>query len=173
MNDGAESIVIILYNLFCTILIPTVVVLTGIWPIETESDFAYGRMGGLPIGALIVFVPEVVFGLKCRMNRIFTIVCSGVWFGFLAKMANYFFTVVTAAPITYYSTIGVMLLGLIWSVIIEWNPELKEHILDFPQDQWLVPCSKNSKYIGVFRFIWLMAVISGTIFTLSIKWRLW
>ena len=60
MNDDNENVLIIAYNLFCTILIPAVIVLTGIWSLESESDFTHGRTGGLPMGALTVFVPEVI-----------------------------------------------------------------------------------------------------------------
>ena len=60
MNDDNENVLIIAYNLFCTILIPAVIVLIGIWSLESESDFTHGRTGGLPMGALTVFVPEVI-----------------------------------------------------------------------------------------------------------------
>lgn len=113
MNDSNENVLIIAYNLFCTILIPAVIILTGIWSLEAESDFTHGRTGGLPIGALIVFVLEVIFGLKWKMKKVFTIPCSIVWCGFLFKMAQYFFAVVTNAPITYYGTVCIMLFGLI------------------------------------------------------------
>lgn len=68
MNDDNENVLIIAYNLFCTILIPAVIVLTGIWSLESESDFTHGRTGGLPMGALTVFVPEVILGLKWKMK---------------------------------------------------------------------------------------------------------
>ena len=102
MNDDNENVLIIAYNLFCTILIPAVIVLTGIWSLESESDFTHGRTGGLPMGALTVFVPEVILGLKWKMKRAFTIPCCIAWCIFLLKMAHYFFAVVTNAPITYY-----------------------------------------------------------------------
>lgn len=105
MNDSNENVLITAYNLFCTILIPAVIILTGIWSLEAESDFTHGRTGGLPIGALIVFVPEVIFGLKWKMKKVFTI-----------------------------------------------------------------PCSNNPKYNSLFRFIWLVTVVLGTIFLLTIKW---
>ena len=41
MNDDNENVLIIAYNLFCTILIPAVIVLTGIWSLESESDFTH------------------------------------------------------------------------------------------------------------------------------------
>lgn len=52
MNDDNENVLIIAYNLFCTILIPAVIVLTGIWSLESESDFTHGRTGGLPMGGI-------------------------------------------------------------------------------------------------------------------------
>ena len=84
MNDDNENVLIIAYNLFCTILIPAVIVLTGIWSLESESDFTHGRTGGLPMGALTVFVPEVILGLKLKMKRAFTIPCCIAWCIFLS-----------------------------------------------------------------------------------------
>ncbi len=43
------------------------------------------------MGALTVFVPEVIFGLKWKMKRAFTISCCIAWCIFLLKMAHYFF----------------------------------------------------------------------------------
>ncbi len=48
--------------------------------------------------------------------------------------------------------------------------ELKEYLFGFPQEYWLVPCSNSSRYNKVFRFIWLVGVVLGTIFLLMIKW---
>lgn len=170
MNDDNENVLIIAYNLFCTILIPAVIVLTGIWSLESESDFTHGRTGGLPMGALTVFVPEVIFGLKWKMKRAFTISCCIAWCIFLLKMAHYFFAVVTNASITYYGKVCIVLFGLMWSIVMELKQELKEYILEFPQEYWLVPCSNSSRYNKVFRFIWLVGVVLGTIFLLMIKW---
>ncbi|MFR7671643.1 hypothetical protein [Ruminococcus sp.] len=69
MNDDNENVLIIAYNLFCTILIPAVIVLTGIWSLESESDFTHGRTGGLPMGALTVFVPEVILGFEVENEK--------------------------------------------------------------------------------------------------------
>ena len=85
-------------------------------------------------------------------------------------MAHYFFAVVTNAPITYYGTVCIVLFGLMWSIVMELKQELKEFILEFPQEYWLVPCSNSSRYNKVFRFIWLVGVVLGTIFLLMIKW---
>ena len=169
MNDDNENVLIIAYNLFCTILIPAVIVLIGIWSLESESDFTHGRTGGLPMGALTVFVPEVIFGLKWKMKRAFTISCCIAWCIFLLKMAHYFFAVVTNASITYYGTVCIVLLGLMWSIVMELKQELKEDLLGFPQEHWLVPCSNSSRYNKVFRFIWLVGVVLRTIFLLMIK----
>jgi hypothetical protein len=53
---------------------------------------------------------------------------------------------------------------------MELNLGLREHLWEFPQEQWLVPCSNNSRYNSLFRFIWLVTVVLGTIFTLTVKW---
>ena len=77
---------------------------------------------------------------------------------------------VTNAPITYYGTVCIVLSGLMWSIVMELKQELKEYLLGFPQEYWLVPCSNSSRYNKVFRFIWLVGVVLGTIFLLMIKW---
>ena len=64
MNDDNENVLIIAYNLFCTILIPAVIVLIGIWSLESESDFTHGRTGGLPMGALTVQFHAVLRGVS-------------------------------------------------------------------------------------------------------------
>ena len=79
MNDDNENVLIIAYNLFCTILIPAVIVLIGIWSLESESDFTHGRTGGLPMGALTVFVPEVILGYKCTNYILWNGVHCAVW----------------------------------------------------------------------------------------------
>ena len=61
-------------------------------------------------------------------------------------MAHYFFAVVTNAPITYYGTVCIVLFGLMWSIVMELKQELKEYLLGFPQEYWLVPCSYSSRY---------------------------
>lgn len=170
MNKNNENWLIILYNLYAVLLVPALIVLAGIWSLETESDFSYGKTGGLPIGALIIFVPEIICGLKWKLKRIFTIVCSIVWFILLCKSAHRFFITITHAPLTYYCIIFIMFTGMLWSIIIELNQDLREHILMFPQEQWLVPCSNNAKRNKIYQSAWKLAVILGTVFTLSIKW---
>lgn len=85
-------------------------------------------------------------------------------------MIHYFLNSVTIAPITYYGTLGIALTGMIWSIVIELNSCLRKHILMFPEDQWLVPCSNNRKYNNVFRTIWIVAVIIAAVFSLAITW---
>ena len=48
--------------------------------------------------------------------------------------------------------------------------ECKEMLEGLAQEYWLVPCSNSSRYNKVFRFIWLVGVVLGTIFLLMIKW---
>ena len=70
----------------------------------------------------------------------------------------------TFCPIT-----RIVLLGLMWSIVMELKQELKEDLLGFPQEHWLVLCSNSSRYNKVFRFIWLVGVVLRTIFLLMIK----
>lgn len=169
MNNN-DSLLVKLYNLYTTILIPAVIILAGVWSLETGSNFTYSRAGGLPIGALTIFIPEVIFGLKWKMTRAFTITCSIILLILLCKAAHYFFMSKTDAPITYYSILFIILTGTVWSLIIEFFQDLREHILIFPQEQWLVPRSTDYYRNKIYGSIWITATLLGTAFTLTVKW---
>ena len=77
--------IILIWNIYLTILIPFVVLLSGIW--HLESGVRHGKAAGLPIAVILAFLPLVLFGLKWKMDSTFTIIASCVWFIFMWKMA--------------------------------------------------------------------------------------
>lgn len=77
--------IILIWNIYLTILIPFVVLLSGIW--HLESGVRNGKAAGLPIAVILAFLPLVLFGLKWKMDSTFTIIVSCVWFIFMWKMA--------------------------------------------------------------------------------------
>ena len=81
--------IILIWNIYLTILIPFVVLLSRIW--HLESGVRHGKAAGLPIAVILAFLPLVLFGLKWKMDSTFTIIASCVWFIFMWKMAYYFF----------------------------------------------------------------------------------
>ena len=95
---GSRNIILI-WNIYLTILIPFVVLLSGIW--HLESGVRHGKAAGLPIAVILAFLPLVLFGLKWKMDSTFTIIASCVWFIFMWKMAYYFFYDKTNSPIVY------------------------------------------------------------------------
>ena len=106
--------IILIWNIYLTILIPFVVLLSGIW--HLESGVRHGKAAGLPIAVILAFLPLVLFGLK--------------W-----KMAYYFFYDKTNSPIVYYSSVIVNITALMWSIIVKEYKPLEEHILKYRQDQ--------------------------------------
>ncbi len=57
MNDDNENVLIIAYNLFCTILIPAVIVLTGIWSFGVGERFHTWTNRRIADGGIDLFVP--------------------------------------------------------------------------------------------------------------------
>ena len=142
--------IILIWNIYLTILIPFVVLLSGIW--HLESGVRHGKAAGLPIAVILAFLPLVLFGLK--------------W-----KMEYYFFYDKTNSPIVYYSSVIVNITALLWSIIVKEYKPLEEHILKYRQDQWLVPCSENYKENKVLRSIWLVCFIGTVVFSFVCQWR--
>ena len=117
---GSRNIILI-WNIYLTILIPFVVLLSGIW--HLESGVRHGKAAGLPIAVILAFLPLVLFGLKWKMDSTFIIIASCVWFIFMWKMAYYFFYDKTNSPIVYYSSVVVNITALMWSIIVkEYKP---------------------------------------------------
>ena len=161
--------IILIWNIYLTVLIPFVVLLSGIW--HLESGVRHGKAAGLPIAVILAFLPLVLFGLKWKMDSTFTIIVSCVWFIFMWKMEYYFFYDKTNSPIVYYSSVIVNITALLWSIIVKEYKPLEEHILKYRQDQWLVPCSENYKENKVLRSIWLVCFIGTVVFSFVCQWR--
>lgn len=79
---GSRNIILI-WNIYLTILIPFVVLLSGIW--HLESGVRNGKAAGLPIAVILAFLPLVLFGLNKshkswnplnkRVPRLFLLLC--------------------------------------------------------------------------------------------------
>ena len=168
-NDGKN--IIFLYNLYTLFFYPLSIFLAGFWSLESQSPNTYGRGGGMPIAVLLIFFPEVIFGLKWNLNqtsggRSFTILCSMVAGWILYKLFYRSYMVRTYAPITYYTEIIMIISGIIWTIVIEFNQTLREHILLFPQDKWLVPNSEDETENSYWHWFW--KALFWTMFTLSL-----
>lgn len=78
-NDGKA--VIFLYNLFMLLLCTLVICLVGVWGLEGNVQIKHIK--ALTVSVYIIFVPEVILGLKWGLhdtfgNRIFIILCTFV-----------------------------------------------------------------------------------------------
>lgn len=145
MNRNGNK-VIFLYNLFTLLLCPLLICLAGFWPIE--ANIHSGRGKAMTIAVYIIFFPEVIFGLKWGLNstfggRIFTILCSMADGLILHKLLHYYYVTSSNAPITYYITNILMVFGIIWTIVIEFNEDLRDHILLYPQVRWLFPNAED------------------------------
>ena len=139
-NDG--RVVIFLYNLFMLLLFTLMICLVGVWALEGN---VHGRhIRALTISVYIIFFPEVILGLKWGLhdtfgNRIFIILCTLADGLILHRLFNYLYVASSTAPITNIIMHILMVFGIIWTIVIEFNENLRDHILLFPQAQWLIP----------------------------------
>lgn len=174
MDDNKDSPIIVLYNLHSLVTMAAVMFLMGFWTLEThKSEYTYGRGSGLSFAVLIVYIPEVILGLKCNLRlKSVNILCSlGVAY-ILYKLFYHNFMVKTNAPVTFYSTMAVMAADLFWIVVIEFSQKLREHILQFPQNQWLLPCSTDQETNHTWHILWGILVLGLGIISILISWRL-
>ncbi len=73
------------------------------------------------------------------------------------------FMVRTYAPITYYTENVMLVAGIIWTAIIEFNQNLRNHLLLYPPDELLAPHSEdeieNSYWYGYSHMLFWVAVV--------------
>ena len=139
-NEG--KVIIFLFNLFMLLLFTLVICLVGVWTLECNVMSKHIR--ALTISVYIIFLPEVILGLKWGLhdtfgNRIFIILCTLVDALILHRLFNHLYVTRSTAPITNMIMHILMVFGIIWTIVIEFNEDLRDHILLFPQPQWLIP----------------------------------
>lgn len=165
MNRNDGRVIIFLYNLFTLFFYPLLIFLGGFWSIEAKVH--NGHTVGV-VAVLLIFLPEIIFGLKWGLNstfggRIFTILCSIGAGLILHLILHQYYMVRVSAPITYYTTHVLLVLGIIWTIVIEFNENLRDHILLFPQEQWLVPNAEDetekSYWHGFFRVLFIASLV--------------
>ena len=162
MNRNEGKGIIFLYNLYMLFFYPVTIFMIHVWYLE-RTNFA-GRGSGMPIAVLIIFLPEIIFSMSCNLNntlggRIFTILSSVAAGWLLNKLFHHYFMIRTYAPITYYVENIMLVFGIIWTIVIEFNQNLREHLLLYPKEQRLVPNAEdeteNSYWHGIWKvFFW-------------------
>ncbi len=177
MNRNNEKTIIFIYNLYTLFFYPLAIFLTGYWSWESQSPNSYGRIGVLPIAVLLIFGPEIIFGLKWDLNyalggRIFTILCSMTTGWILHKLFYWYYMSKTYAPITYYTQNLMLVSGIIWTAIIEFNQTLRKHILLFPQNKWLVPNSLDEAEDRFWNRSWMVVFGTSLAFMLLVTFRI-
>lgn len=59
------------------------------------------------------------------------------------KLFHHYFMIRTFAPITYYAENIMLVSGIIWTIIMEFNQNLRDHLLLYPKEQRLVPNAED------------------------------
>ncbi|MCH5256538.1 MAG: hypothetical protein J1D87_04555 [Lachnospiraceae bacterium] len=155
MDDSKGKVIIFLWNLYVLFYYPLAFFSTTLWAFETSEPSPFGRGSGMPIAVMGVFVPEFIFKLIWNLNnRLFTIICSIVDGLILNRLFHLFFITWTDAPITYWILNIMIVLGLVWGIVIEFNQSLKEHILQYPENKWLYPHSEDEERDEIWQFLW-------------------
>lgn len=167
MSRNNGKIIIFLYNLYTLFFFPLAIFMPDLWAWEIENSFPFRRGRGMPIAVLIIFLPEVFLGLECGLNstmggRIFTILCSIADGWILYKLFHWYLIVETYAPVTYYMELIMIISGIIWTVVIEYNQALRDHLLLYTKDQWLIPNAEdepeNSYWHWIFKILFYSAI---------------
>lgn len=174
MDENKDSAIIVLYNVHSLITVALVVFLMGFWTLEThKSEYACGRGSVILLAVLAVYVPEVILGLKYNLRlKSVNILCSlGVAY-ILYKVFHRYFMTKTNAPITFYSMMAIMAADLFWIVMIEFCQKLREHILQFPQNQWLIPCSTDPETNRVWHNLWRILVLGLGVISFMVNWQI-
>ena len=156
-NDG--RVIIFLYNLYMLFFFPLAIFMTSFRSLESKSPKSYGRGAGMPIAVLLIFLPEVIFGLSWGLNktfggRIFTILSSMATGWILHKLFYRSFIEGAYAPITYYVENAMLVIGIAWTIVIEFNQPLRDHILLYPREKWLVPNAEDETEDGYWHGFW-------------------
>ena len=163
MDKSDGKVIIFLYNLYMLFFYPMAIFMTHIWSLE-RTNFS-GRGSGMPIAVLLIFLPEILLSMGCNLNttlggRIFTILSSVVTGWILHKLFHHYFMIKTYAPITYYVENIMLVSGIIWTIVIEFNQNLREHLLLYPKEQRLVPNAEDETENWYWHMIW--KVLFGT-----------
>ena len=175
-KDG--SFTIFLYNLYMLIYIPSVIYMWCFWYLETNGlEYFTGHLSrhgrGTPILALLIIFPEMIIGQEWDMSstsggRIFTILCSMITGFALNRSFHRAFMVKTNAPITYGAGNILLLLGIIWTIVIEYNQTLRDHILSVPQKRCAMPNSDDAAKNICWHVFWHLFLWSAVAFWLLI-----
>lgn len=175
-RDG--SLIIFLYNLYMMLYIPCVIFWWGFWYLETNDLETFtGRRGrSMPIIALFTFFPEMLLGMEWNLSstfggRIFTVLCTLITELILNRRFHWAFMVKTHAPITYCAENIMLVFGIIWTIAIEFNQNLRDHLLSLPQKRWMMPNSDDATQNSYWHGFWHLFLWSSVAFWLLVDYR--
>ena len=160
-NEG--KVIIFLFNLSLILLWITAICLIGVWTLEGNVMSKHIR--ALTISVFIIFLPEVILGLKLDLhdtfgNRIFIILCTFADALILHKLFNHLYVARSTAPITNI----LMVFGIIWTIVIEFNENLRDHILLFSQAQWLIPNGEDDTENRYWHGVFIVLLVAASMF---------
>lgn len=156
---------------------PLAIFLASFWSLESKSPNSYGRGGGMPIAVIIIFFPEIIFGLRWGLNntvegRIFTILSSLATGWILNKLFYQYFIISAYAPITYYTENIMLVSGIIWTIVIEFNQALRDHLLLYPQNQCLGPNAEDETENSYWHGFWQVLFWPAVVLMFLVKFRI-
>ncbi len=71
MNQNDGKMIIFIYNLYALFFYPLAFFMASFGSLEIRSSNSYGHGGVTPIAVLMIFLPEVIFGLSWNLNCTF------------------------------------------------------------------------------------------------------
>ena len=155
MDDNEGKFIIFLWNLYVLFFYPLAIFSSTLWSIEISGNYPSVINRGVPIVVLASFFPEMVVGLKWNLNSKMFIIISSIVDGLiLNRFLHYYLMGLTYAPNTYWILNSMLVLGLVWGIVIEYSQPLKEHILKYPESQWLFPHTEDEEQNEIWQFIW-------------------
>ncbi|WP_455720395.1 hypothetical protein [Agathobacter sp.] len=165
MNEFKHSKTFILvWNIYLAFLTPTILLMYGIWNLESDSYLTKGMAGGLTWGLYIAFFPLVIFGINMKMDSTFTIIINCIWFVIFSKLLFYFFQEQSYAPIVYHIGVTINITALLWCIIIKVYKPLESEIYKYPWGEWMIPHYHDHKIEYLLRIFDMSASICALIF---------
>ncbi|MGY3724199.1 hypothetical protein [Granulicatella balaenopterae] len=162
-GEESDSWLVHLWNFYAAVISPAVVWLMVLFKSEIQLE-AGMRVSMLTFGALGIFIPLVIFHLKYEFHPAISVVGTLSFLAIFVRLAVYFFIQRYQAPLTFWGVVVVLVSGAVWSIVIECNHTLTWHLQDFPQNEWLFPCSHNVYNQRFYKGMWLVLLVPGVIF---------
>ena len=127
---------------------------------RTDKEISMGRNDGRVV--IFLYNLYMLFFYPLAIFMAITILSSMITGWILHKLFYHYFMIRTYAPITYYVENIMLVFGIIWTIVIEFNQNLREHLLLYPKEKRLVPNAEdeteNRYWHGIWKVLFWSAV---------------